>query len=569
MVTSAVLARRDGFWLMNDSGITPSLPASVRIMSISELKWNIFQLVNLWEPTARKQTLLALALTCESFTGPALDFLWRELDGLGPLIRCLPSSLWKLDKRELEFQRAVTFDDWSIFCKYNHRVRSLRMRWSSYRVGTGIWDAFGCPPFSPPLLPNLTSLEWYAPSRAFPCIRSFVTQKLTTLNIDTYYPGFEYGPSFQSILSCIPMLCPSVSHFELKSKSGSGDVSLALQCWSHLISVKPGKFSDAALLHLSNLPSLRELYLKLHSTPIAADTQKLLQHPAFSALHKLDVTCESLAPLDAFFETLSISPEILSLAISTIDGEDSALPASISRISNACTYSALKHLRIIMDSMNGDSNISISAAVFQPLCALRNLRKFELEVEGDVQLDDATLLQLAKAWPLLEELVIRGEYEGPSNSQDTTSDAFVSLLQHCPHLTSIGITLDWSAVDRRHISPRIPYQGFAHKALSHADFGSSRIRHVTGVAGFISAIAPKLEGIFGWDYDNHHNHEDYDMYSARWNAVHRLVKAFRMVREQERGMMLSAGENVVSDVSGGEESEEYSGGEDELYGLDF
>ncbi|OAX42307.1 hypothetical protein K503DRAFT_863138 [Rhizopogon vinicolor AM-OR11-026] len=552
----------------NDSGITPSLPASVRIMSISELRWNIFQLVNMWESTARKQTLLALALTCQSFTGPALDLLWRELDGLGPLIRCLPSSLWKLNKRELEFQRAVTFDDWSIFCKYNHRVRSLHMRWSSYQVGTRIWDAFGYPPFSIPLLPNLTTLEWYAPSGAFPCIRSFVTQKLTTLNIDTYYPRSKYDSSLQSILSCIPMLCPSVSHFEFQSKSESGDVSPALQCWSHLISVKPGKISDAALLHLSNLPSLRELYLKLHSTPIAADTQKLLQYPAFSALHKLDVACESLAALNAFFETLSIAPEILFLAISIINGEDSALPPSISCMSNACTYSALKHLRIIVDSMDGGSDISISAAVFQPLCAFRNLRKFELEVEGDVQLDDTTLLQLAKAWPLLEELVIRGGYEGLSSSQGTTSDAFVSLLQHCPRLTSIGITLDWSAADRCHISPQIPYQGFAHRALSRADFGSSRIRHVTGVAAFISAIAPKLEGIVGWDYDNHHNHEDYIIYSAKWRAVHRLVKAFRIVREQERGMVLGAGENVVSDVSGGEECEECSGSEDE-YSLDF
>ncbi|OAX38264.1 hypothetical protein K503DRAFT_818195 [Rhizopogon vinicolor AM-OR11-026] len=62
-------------------------------------------MVNLdWVPSRRKGTLLALALTCESFTGPALDLLWRELDGLDPLIRCLPQSLWKLDKQQLVSQ---------------------------------------------------------------------------------------------------------------------------------------------------------------------------------------------------------------------------------------------------------------------------------------------------------------------------------------------------------------------------------------------------------------------------------------------------------------------------------
>jgi hypothetical protein len=81
-----------------DSNIAPPSPASARTMSMPELRWKIFQLVDL-EPS-REKTLLALALTCESFTGPALDLLWRELDGLGPLIRCLPPTLWKLERRK-------------------------------------------------------------------------------------------------------------------------------------------------------------------------------------------------------------------------------------------------------------------------------------------------------------------------------------------------------------------------------------------------------------------------------------------------------------------------------------
>jgi hypothetical protein len=85
-----------------DSNIAPPSSASARTMSVSELRWKIFQLVDL-EPS-RKKTLLALALTCESFTGPALDLLWRELNGLGPLITCLPPTLWKLEKGELVSQ---------------------------------------------------------------------------------------------------------------------------------------------------------------------------------------------------------------------------------------------------------------------------------------------------------------------------------------------------------------------------------------------------------------------------------------------------------------------------------
>jgi hypothetical protein len=436
-------------------------------------------------------------------------------------------------------------DDWSIFFKYNCRVSSLKMSmFGLVRVGTEIWDALGCPPFPLPLLPNLTTLAWNSLDEAFPCIRSFVTQTLTTLTIGTYYSPFSFGPRVQPILSWIPALCPSVSHFEFHGdeESGdeeSGDASIALQSWSHLISVTTGTVSNAAILHLSNLPSLRELYIGLCSTPIDADTQNLLRRPAFSALHTLDVRCNALAPLDTFFDTFSLAPK--RLFIKVIDGWHSmeGLPASISRISNACAHSALERLEILDDDCGLNFDASVSAAAFQPIYAFRNLRMFHFEVEPDVSLHDGTLMQMAEAWPLLEDLAILGALS-ISNHQHVTPNGLVSLLRRCPRLSSIQISMDWSAVDRPDVSFNIPYEGFAHKALTYADFGSSKIRQATGVAAFMSAIAPKLHTITGWDSESHYDHDDYETYSSRWEEVGRLMKAFSMVRAQERRMMLAA-----------------------------
>ncbi|KAG2356083.1 hypothetical protein BDR07DRAFT_476356 [Suillus spraguei] len=136
-----------------------------------------------------KKTLMALALTCKSFSRPALDLLWRDLLGFESVIKCLPQSLWKQDGQTLKFQRTMTPDDWSIFCKYNYRVRSLvnHCHWSYKKqitCGTEIWRALSCPPFSVPLLPNLTSLTWAEISdETFQYIRLFVTPKLTMLSI--------------------------------------------------------------------------------------------------------------------------------------------------------------------------------------------------------------------------------------------------------------------------------------------------------------------------------------------------------------------------------------------------
>ena len=351
----------------------------------------------------------------------------------------------------------MTSKDWSVFRNYNHRVRSLVVE-SSHLISSEIWAMITCPPFSFPLLPNLTSLTWRSPGRtAF-----FVTQKLTTLYIDMSSYRVDFDPSTQSVLSSILMLCP--------------------------------------------------------------------------AFQELSVRCGSLASLDAIFDAVSIAPKRLFFAIYV--GVDSVhAPASMSCISNACVHSTLEHLRVHV--LEGDySGTSISAAVIQPFCVFRNLRKFDFCSSYDMDLDDATFLQVAKAWPLLEELTIHVECH--MNQQYITASSFVVLLQQCPRLTSVVISVDWSGVDQRDVSLEIPYQGFVHESLSCANFCSSRIHYATGVAAFLSAITPKLKTISAWGC-SHHCDTPFEEYLPRWKAVRKLVKSFSAIRERERRMIVKGG----------------------------
>jgi hypothetical protein len=199
-----------------------------------------------------------------------------------------------------------------------------------------------------------------------------------------------------------------------------------------------------------------------------------------------------------------------------------------------------------MDDGANTLDASISATIFRPIYAFRNLREFYFEIE-EVRLHDDTIMQMAEAWPLLEDLVILGEFS-TSSPHYITPNGLVSLLKHCPRLSSIRIAMDWSAVDRPDVSLDIPYEGFAHKALKCADFGTSKIRNATGVAAFISAIAPKLHTIVGWESELHYEDDDYEKYSNKWKAVGHLVKVFLMVREQERRKMLRA---IGSTANGG------------------
>ncbi|KAG1823645.1 uncharacterized protein BJ212DRAFT_695444 [Suillus subaureus] len=552
----------------NSSSVASFLSASTRCIMIAELRWKIFDLVappNMPVSTVRRlpefewgmdskltfmrQSLLTLALTCKSFTGPALDLLWRHLGGLEPLIKCLPRSLWKQDEKKLEFQRTMTLGDWSIFCKYNYRVHSLVNQCQGSFMndemicGTEIWHALTCPPFSLPLLPNLTSLTWTQTSgETFQYIRLFITPQLTMLNIHARSFTFKtFDPSEHPILSSIPKSCPSVSDFSLVIGSGRSiqprDTSTILQCWSHLTSVRTGTVSEAGILHLSSLPSLQVLKFQLPPTPISAATRKLLQQPVFCALQELDITCKRLVILEAFLEQLTVAPKLLSFTIT--HGVDSAraLPASISRIANGCAHSSLQQVQFNITNQPIDRDALIEAEAFRPLFAFHNLRKLDFKADEHciVQMDDAALLEMGKAWPLLEELYITRYCH---SSHQVTPDAFVSLLQHCPRLVSIAVTVDWSTIDAYAIPPGVPSQGFFHKTLSRAFFGGSRIDHPINIAVFISAIAPNVNTIEAWDPEIHGD-DDYLAYSPAWNLVVDLIKTFPFVRNQGKMMMLN------------------------------
>jgi hypothetical protein len=47
-------------------------------------------------PVQQSVTLASLARTCRAFEGPALDVLWREIEGLRPLLCTMPSDLFEI-----------------------------------------------------------------------------------------------------------------------------------------------------------------------------------------------------------------------------------------------------------------------------------------------------------------------------------------------------------------------------------------------------------------------------------------------------------------------------------------
>ncbi|KAG1817216.1 uncharacterized protein BJ212DRAFT_1576823 [Suillus subaureus] len=248
--------------------------------------------------------------------------------------------------------------------------------------------------------------------------------------------------------------------------------------------------------------------------------------------------------LKCFFQEVLRCPKSLPLEISV--GVDSTWPCRLRSPAYLMGVHTAHWNRwsLSIDNQSEGCITPIKIAVFRPLCAFRNLRKLEFRAYDNYILrwDDAALLQMAKAWPLLEVLHLN-KYD--HSSRGVTPGAFLSLLQHCPRLVSVTVIVNWSTIDGRAVSLDAPYRGFAHKAISEVFFGSPRIRHPTRIAAFISVIMPSLGSIVTWHPEfGSRKHPDSEKYSTRWKCVQDLIKIFSAVREQGRRMVLNAGEGA-------------------------
>ncbi|KAJ7608502.1 hypothetical protein DFH06DRAFT_191995 [Mycena polygramma] len=220
-----------------------------------------------------RRTLAALAITCQTFSGPALDCLWREQESVLPMLRCLPSTLVSIDRAgKWKFARPIQAVDWERPLVYARRVKALSLGPQQGDVSAlrdilhllSVCVPRGC------LFPNLEQVLWNYWTRLL-YIGMLLSPKLLGLTMLC-----TANSDNVSVLSTLADRCPSLKSLSISHPRRPGDqnyrnesyqtTSAAVCTLVGLESLTMGVPNVAALKHLAQLPSLKALHL--NSIPV-------------------------------------------------------------------------------------------------------------------------------------------------------------------------------------------------------------------------------------------------------------------------------------------------------------
>ncbi|EIW81804.1 hypothetical protein CONPUDRAFT_164571 [Coniophora puteana RWD-64-598 SS2] len=589
-----------------------------RALLITEILEHIFACLNegfdRLEGAKNGGTLSALARTCRAFNESALDALWENVASLDAFVKCLPSNAWKINddpfiaietdvpqsKSTVTYTRPLTPEDWEIIKKNAPRVRRFYHISNGWDSSDILWELGLAPRDMHPLLPSLKHLEWQIRSDGDRShIRMFLSPSLESLRYEAHPRWGKKRDA--SILANIGIWCPrlKIAHIGFGSnvKGGTAAFSRSVVCWNHLTSLRCSELTDEALLHIARLPTLQDLCVGLTTDNAFADIRSRLTTAPFPSLTHVEVCSVNFAAFIAFATEMS-----LSLVDVTLLASDNLCSQAMEEVFRVLANGNRQMTRIRILEHGGEVPIpkdydfeirgrTMTIETFRPLFKFGQLRTLDVTVMCNLLLSDLEIIELARAFPLLENLSLNAEYGWAMNSEGPTSlvtlYGLLSVLSLCRRLRFLGLEI--SAETTEELLP--PPEGLRHaiyagmpvnRFIRTLRVGNAKINEPEAVARLLFAVMPKLYRIVAWsskysrEYEDDAEEWEQDLvrYRKRWSRTEVIVSRLRLglpvnVDDEESSEDEEMGTDVdlsdsegESDSSEGDDMQE-SGDEDE------
>ncbi|PIL31205.1 hypothetical protein GSI_05903 [Ganoderma sinense ZZ0214-1] len=409
-------------------------------------------------------------------------------------------------------------------------------------------------------------------------------ERLCLYDPTTARPEQSEAMPLLELLTHLRRHCPNILNFRLDALPfafyAAEPLAAAILGWNHLWSLQAltTPLKANAVKHIAALPSLRLLKANIHLPASALDDALMTQHPdlpSFPALRELVIHTDRLETCTRLVEAIH-SPTLVDV---TLLANDRAPPSALARLCTALSrHPSLKNLvfgpgmgsrghaypqRRGFQSSPPDPHsppAALTPDVLRPLFSLRALERIALDGTCYASLDDRALAELAQAWPNLSSAKLCPEAAHPFVTHVTL--AGLAPLAALRWIDTFDVAL--SDVDARAIDaafrtrpPHCEPAGYPNRGrdndgdsgrcplqllgVGRARLGASDAEAVSAV---LSAWFPELqrtEYLINFEYEELELrslgfadlHEMDELY-WRWGGVGRSVRAFALVREQER-----------------------------------
>lgn len=279
--------------------------------------------------------------------------------------------------------------------------------------------------------------------------------------------------------------------------------------------------------HLATLTSLRGLFIAIeHQEQTFCDFLRS-RHSAFGHLEDLILLAQSFSNVMPVINMLSM-PQLQTLEVAAFTDNGCNMQQLSKAIASTCSASALEN--IVIMQKHASPAYEFLPSTLRPLLPFRSLKRLSIDTGHGYQLNDEILEEMARSWPLIEELLLsRGGWRGRSQC---TWAGLIAIIHHCRNLVEVAIALctpDCSL-------DMVPTAFMRHHTIEKIDFLDSPISDSQSVALLLSALSFSLFEVDGWDDDLIRPGQNPmgAVWRTRWLEVQNHINWFVEAREDEQ-----------------------------------
>ncbi|KAI0786189.1 hypothetical protein C8Q75DRAFT_867299 [Abortiporus biennis] len=497
-----------------------------QILLIDELLREIIRIIEA-HPYRRWSTLAALARVCKGTSTPALDALWKSQYSAVPAFRSADKGFyydedyscitWPNGHETWTWYHTLysrkEFDEtavWNAVLKYSSRVKVLDPSLCNIHEVCFTPDAIQKIRNSNQMFfPNLEILHWPLDNLGDNAkdIEPFLSPNIKEIHIrrdskrkNNIFP-FVHKHNLQNL--------ENISiHGELWGMLDNTHIQLEIVKNSPRLHTYHdfNECSTKLWLGLAASSFLRVLYARL-GVPRREEPLLAPENP-FPSLEKLTVV-GSIPSILRHMKLLSF-PRVYQVVCETLNSEEDGDPPQylvedlISTLSNRISKDRIQTIAIKSNTYerNNDNYPVISSRVFDSLKTdFSNLRRFYMNTDWRVYLDDNLLMELSNAWPNATAIDFTPRHLSrvtyPEDDIKITINGLIPVFQSCPKLQILGVVLHAEIDTMPEEEDMVQLPAFNLQTLK---LGPSIIhkRTIKPVAKFFHNYMPKLSKMEAW-----------------------------------------------------------------------